>query len=253
MSNILRNFSYLFSKNKEPTLTIVGVGPGDPSLLTIGALKAIRKASYIFYPVSAIDKKSYSAEIVKKYIKYKKKIPIIFPMAREEYNPEKTWQLAAAKIISCLNEKTLGVLLCLGDTSIFASSSYILKKIKELDPQIKIIKLPGISSISAAAAYADYDLVKQGEILKVFECPNNSTQLIDLLNKTTNNNIVLAILKVGKRWPWVKEVLKKEDLLKKAILASNIGMQNQFIEKACLHKSYDLPYFSLLIIRTNQS
>jgi len=251
MSIIFNKFSYLFSKNKKPSLTVVGVGPGDPSLLTLGALKAIKNASYIFYPVSATDKKSYAAEIVKKYIRFKKKIPIIFPMAREEYNPDRTWQFAAAKIISCLNEKSSGVLLCLGDTSIFASSSYVLRKIKKLDPQLNIKKLPGISSFSAAAAYAQWDLVKQGEILKIFECPNDSTRFIDLLNKTATSNIVLVILKVGKRWPWVKEVLKKKELLNKAILASHIGMQNQFIEKASLNKSYDLPYFSLLIIRIN--
>jgi len=251
MNIVSRIFSYLFSKNKKPNLTIVGVGPGDPSLLTVGALQAIKKANYIFYPVSAMDKKSYAAGIVKKYIRFKKKIPIVFPMARKEYNPEKTWQFAATKIISCLNEGSSGVLICLGDPSIFASSSYILRKIKELDPRINIKKLPGISSISAAAAYADYDLVKQGEILKIFECPNDSTQLIDLFNNASTNNIVLAILKVGKRWPWVKEVLKKEELLNKAILASNIGMHNQLIEKASINKSYDLPYFSLLIIRFN--
>ncbi len=250
-NNILRNFSYLFSKNKKSTLTVVGVGPGDPSLLTIAALKAIKKANYIFYPVSSTDKKSYAAEIVKQYIKLKKKIPITFPMAREEYKPDEIWEFAAKKIISCLNEKNLGVLLCLGDTSIFASSSYVLQKIKEFEPRISIKKVPGISSISAAAAYANYDLVKKGEILKIFECPNDSSQLIDLINMTAKNNIVLAILKVGKRWAWVKEILKKEKVLNKAILASNIGMNNQFIEKAYLYKSSDLPYFSLLIIRLN--
>ena len=251
MNIVSRIFSYLFSKNKKPNLTIVGVGPGDPSLLTVGALQAIKKANYIFYPVSAMDKKSYAAGIVQKYIRFKKKIPIVFPMARKEYNPEKTWQFAATKIISCLNEGSSGVLICLGDPSIFASSSYILRKIKELDPRINIKKLPGISSISAAAAYANYDLVRKGEILKIIECPNDSSQLIDLFNKAAANNIVLAILKVGKRWPWVKEVLKKEELLNKAILASNIGMHNQLIEKASINKSYDLPYFSLLIIRFN--
>ena len=251
MSNLSRNLSNLFSKNKKPTLTVVGVGPGDPSLLTIEALKAIKKASYIFYPVSTIDKKSYAVEIVKKYIRLKKKIPINFPMASEESDPDKIWEFAASKIISFLNEKKSAVLLCLGDTSIFASSSYVLRKIKKLDPQLNIKKLPGISSFSAAAAYAHWDLVKQGEILKIFECPNDSTRFIDLLNKAATSNNVLVILKVGKRWPWVKEVLKKKELLNKAILASHIGMQNQFIEKASLNKSYDLPYFSLLIIRIN--
>ena len=249
MKNIFKYFRNLISKNNVPTLTVVGVGPGDPSLLTIGALKAIQESNYIFYPISSPDKKSYAAEIVKKYIKFKKKIPIIFPMARKELNPDKIWENAAKKIISCLNKKNYAVLLCLGDPSLFASSSYILDKINELKPQIVIKKQAGISSLTAAAAYANYDLVKQSETLKILECPNDSTQLISLLNHATINNNVLALLKVGKRWPWVKEILKKKEILNKALLASNIGMDNQFINKASKNESEVLPYFSLLIIR----
>ena len=249
MKNIFNNFKNLISKNNVPTLTVVGVGPGDPSHLTIGALKAIQEANYIFYPISSPDKKSYAAEIVKKYIKFKKKIPIIFPMARKELNPDQIWEYSAKKIISCLNKKNYAVLLCLGDPSLFASSSYILDKINELKPQIVIKKQAGISSLTAAAAYANYDLVKQSETLKILECPNDSTQLISLLNHATINNNVLAILKVGKRWPWVKEILKKKEILNKALLASNIGMDNQFINKASKNESEVLPYFSLLIIR----
>ena len=50
----------------------MGVGPGDPSLLTIAAVDAIKKAQVIFFPVSSNEKLSFSAEIVEKYIKFKK-------------------------------------------------------------------------------------------------------------------------------------------------------------------------------------
>jgi len=70
-------------KTDLPTFTIVGVGPGDPSLLTIAAVDAIKKAKVIVFPISDDNKKSFAAEIVKKYTKFKKNIPIIFPMARK--------------------------------------------------------------------------------------------------------------------------------------------------------------------------
>ena len=57
------------------SLTVVGVGPGDSSLLTIAAVQAIKKANIIVFPISSDDRKSSSAEIVKKYIKFKKKYP----------------------------------------------------------------------------------------------------------------------------------------------------------------------------------
>ena len=71
IKKILRAFTGY--KNDLVSLTIVGVGPGDPSLLTIAAVNAIKKAKVIVFPVSDENKKSFSAEIVKKYTKFKKK------------------------------------------------------------------------------------------------------------------------------------------------------------------------------------
>ena len=62
-------------KSDPATLTIVGVGPVDPSLLTIAAVDAIKKATVIVFPISDDNKKSFAAEIVKKYTKFKKKYP----------------------------------------------------------------------------------------------------------------------------------------------------------------------------------
>ena len=66
---IIKKFLSLLNPNKTdlPTFTIVGVGPGDPSLLTIAAVDAIKKAKVIVFPVSDDNKKSFAAEIVKKY------------------------------------------------------------------------------------------------------------------------------------------------------------------------------------------
>ena len=72
---IINKFLSLLNRYKTdlPTFTIVGVGPGDPSLLTIAAVDAIKKAKVIVFPISDDNKKSFSAEIVKKYTKFKKK------------------------------------------------------------------------------------------------------------------------------------------------------------------------------------
>ncbi len=60
---------------------------------------------------------------------------------------------------------------------------------------------------------------------------------------------VLAVMKVGKRWKWVKYALEEKKLLRKALLAVNIGMKNQFIGEASKYLSEELPYFSLLLLR----
>ena len=100
------------------------------------------------------------------------------------------------------------VLLCLGDTSLFASSSNILRLIKNNHAEIITKTIPGISSISAAAAFNDFDLVKKGETLIVMECPSSNLELTSVIMESREKKTVLAIMKVGKRWKLVKEILK---------------------------------------------
>ena len=235
------------SQKKKGSLTIIAVGPGDPSLLTIEATKALKKSKIIFYPISGEDKGSNSVQIVNKFIKKKKQIPLIFPMGRKEYDSALIWKSGAKKIVDYINRNLPVALLCLGDTSIYASSFYIKKEIKKNYPQIKITTLPGISSLSFAAALADFQLIKKGENLNILECPDDKTQFLNLINKQSKT--VLAIMKVGKRWEWVKYALEEKKILRKAILAVNLGMENQYIGDASEYLSNELPYFSLLLLR----
>ena len=234
-------------KQEKASLTIIAVGPGDPSLLTIEATKALKKSKVIFYPISGEYKDSYSAGIVSKFIKKKKKIPLIFPMGREEYDSAYIWKSGAKKIVDYINRNHPVALLCLGDTSIYASSYYLKKEIKKVYPKVKITTLPGISSLSLAAALGDFQLIKKGENLNIIECPDDKNQFLNLIN--TKDKTVLAIMKVGKRWEWVKYALEEKKILKKAILAVNLGMENQYIGDASEYLSKELPYFSLLLLR----
>lgn len=236
-------------KSDVASLTVVGVGPGDPSLLTIAAVDAIKKAKVIVFPVSDDNKTSFAAQIVKKYIKFKKNIPIIFPMSRKDFDPDEIWSNAVKKIVEFINNGESVVLLCLGDTSLFASSSNILRIIKNNYPKIITKTIPGISSISATAALSDFDLVKKGETLIIKECPSSNLELISLITESREKKMVLALMKVGKRWKLVKETLVKKDIMNESLIALNVGLPNQIIEYASGYKEEVMPYFSLILIR----
>ena len=236
-------------KTDLPTFTIVGVGPGDPSLLTIAAVDAIKKAKVIVFPISDDNKKSFAAEIVKKYTKFKKNIPIIFPMARKDSDPDEIWSNAVEKIMKFIKNGESVVLLCLGDTSIFASSSNILRIIKHNYPEIITKTIPGISSLSATAALNDFDLVKKGETLIIKECPSSESELTTLIRESKSNKTVLAIMKIGKRWNLVRETLEKEDIIKKSLIALRVGTTDQIIQYASQYNKGVMPYFSLILIR----
>ena len=124
-----------------------------------------------------------------------------------------------------------------------------MRLIKKNHAEIITKTIPGISSISAAAALDDFDLVKKGETLIIKECPSSESELISLIRESKGNKTVLAILKVGKRWKLVRETLKKEDIINKALIALSIGMPDQIVQYASQYKKDVMPYFSLIVIR----
>ena len=97
--------------------------------------------------------------------------------------------------------------------------------------------------------YNKFDLVKQGEALKILECPDQIQDIENLIKQEKVLKSVLVIMKIGKRWNLVRDILLKEKIIDKALLAMNIGMKNQIIEKASIIQKEDMPYFSLLLIR----
>ena len=170
-------------------------------------------------------------------------------MARKDFDPDEIWSNAVEKIVKFIQNGESVVLLCLGDTSLFASSSNILRIIKHNYPEIITKTIPGISSISAAAALNNFDLVKKGETLIIKECPSSKTELTALIRASRVSKTVLAIMKIGKRWKLVRETLKKEDILSKSLIALSVGMPDQIIQYAPEYKKDMMPYFSLILIR----
>ena len=124
-----------------------------------------------------------------------------------------------------------------------------MRIIKHNYPKIITKTIPGISSLSAAAALNDFDLVKKGETLIIKECPSSNSKLTLLIRESRKNKTVWAIMKIGKRWHLVRETLKKEDIIKKSLIALSVGTPDQIIQNASEYKEDVMPYFSLILIR----
>ena len=83
------------------------------------------------------------------------------------------------------------------------------------------------------------------------ECPSSESELTTLIRESKANKTVLAIMKVGKRWNLVREILKKEDIINTSLIALSVGMPDQIIQYASEYKNEFVPYFSLIFIRFN--
>ncbi|KGG16574.1 MULTISPECIES: precorrin-2 C(20)-methyltransferase [unclassified Prochlorococcus] len=235
--------------NFQSGLTFVGVGPGDPSLMTIAAVEAINNASLVAYPVTKIGEKSIAGEIASELIKEKKCLPIVFPMVQEDELLQSAWEEASFKLAEEVRNGEQVALLCQGDPSLYATSAYVLNLVKLKYPFCSVKVIPGVSSFNAAAAIAKVPLSLQKEQLLVCPAPDIVIDLEMLLDDVINSKKVLVLIKLGKRWLWVRKVLQEKGLLSNSVFAQRVGFSDQVILNAQEISIEDANYFSLLIVR----
>lgn len=238
-------------KNSEQNcLTCVGVGPGDPSLLTLAAVKAIENATLVAYPISSPGEESMAAKIASHWLsKRKKKLPLLFPMVSDESLRKESWKSAAKNLVEAVDRGENVAFLSQGDISLFSTSCYLLLELQANYPHCPLKLVPGINSFSAAAAAGKWPLALQNDQLLIAPAPENSLILRSLINEAFSNRRVLVLLKLGKRWKWIRPLLEEMNLLEISLFAQKVGFPEEMLLSAKQVPSIEKPYFSLLIIR----
>ena len=231
-------------------LTIAGVGPGDPSLLTLAAVDAIQESTVVSYPVSQRGGDSLAEKIASKWItKDKKKLPLHFPMVDDQNTLKSAWRVAGKELMKMVDKGERVVFLAQGDISLFSTGSYLSKELEKYHPECVVKLIPGVTSFSAAAAKSKLPLAFQEEELLVLPVPDSYDELKSILSDAALQKRVVVLLKLGKKWEWVKLLLEELDLIKISIFAERIGFSDQQILRASDLPSGTRPYFSLLLIR----
>tara|TARA_Y100001968_G_scaffold304722_1_gene319981 strand:+ start:139 stop:867 length:729 start_codon:yes stop_codon:yes gene_type:complete len=231
-------------------LTITGVGPGDPSLLTLAAVDSIQDATVVSYPISTRGGDSIAEKIASKWItKDKKKLPLYFPMVEDKFSLRSAWRVAGNELMKMVEQGEKVVFLSQGDASLFSTGSYLSKELEKSHPECLVKLIPGITSFSAAAAKSKLPLALQGEQLLVAPVPDNFDELKNILSEAALMKRVVVLLKLGKKWTWVKPLLEELDLVKSSIFAERVGFLDQQILRASELPPESRPYFSLLVIR----
>jgi len=239
----------------EPGLTLVGVGPGDPNLLTVAAVRAIEAADVVAYPVARQGACGMAATIAAPWIGGdQQRLPLLFPMVAEAQPRIAAWHDAADQLAAAVAKGFAVVLLCEGDASLFASGSYVLLALAERHPACPLKVIPGITSVAAAAAAASslaipWPLALQQEGLLIRPTPDTLAELEALLDQAAASHWILALLKLGHRWSWVRQALANRGGLEGALFAQRVGWPDQILSRAADLPAEEQPYFSLLLIR----
>ncbi|RLB01590.1 MAG: precorrin-2 C(20)-methyltransferase [Deltaproteobacteria bacterium] len=229
------------------TLYGIGVGPGDPELVTLKAIKVLKKVDLVFAASSTKNHYSLAMNIVSRFVE--KSIPVIFlkfPMTRDRTVLEKAWDANAKEILSHIRKGKDVAFITLGDPMTYSTFGYIMRVIRKLDPGVPVQVVPGITSYHAAASAAGQVIAEAEESFAVVSGALGARQLKRIINHTDN----VIMLKVYRNYKEIMSEIDRQGLAENATLITRCGLEGEEIIHN-IKRYYDKtpPYLSLLIIK----
>ncbi len=204
----------------------VGVGPGDPELITLKALKVLKEADIIFAPKSKTKADSLAREIVEKVLgeeRGKDILEIEFPMINNKEELRKRYLKSAEIILQKIHEGKHAAYLTIGDPLLYSTYIYLLNALKEIAPGLQIETIPGVSAYSALAAKFSYSLAEKDEKICICPVPKDIGDLREIITK----NDTVVIMKVAKRLQGVIKLLHEMNLLQYSVFGSRVGLKGE--------------------------
>ncbi len=227
----------------------VGVGPGDPELITVKAINVIKKADIIVAPKTDKNDKSIALNIVKEYINSSTEIIIqTFPMTNENAKKEEAWERNKNEILDFLKKGKSVVFLTLGDPMIYGTYIYILKLLK--NDKYPIITIPGIPSFCDIASKSNISLAEGEEILRIVPATASESKLDEAINSKDN----LVLIKVYKNKDLIIDKLAKAKNINELVMVNNSGLPDQEIFTGIdeIMSKDNINYLSTMIIKKNE-
>lgn len=234
-------------------LYVIGVGPGDPELLTLKAVRILKDISCICVPKGKEEGSSIALSIVEKALNLdgKEIIDAYFPMKKTKgHNKDNCeldtkWQETVESVYSKLNKGFNVAFITIGDPTIYSTFFYLYDKILELNPEISVEIIPGVSSINTAAARASLSLSLADEKIAILPAT-----YMDNIKEILEKFDTIVLMKVHRVFNKIIDMLNDMNLIDKAVYISKAGMNGERIFKNITDiREDDLNYFSVLIIK----
>ena len=235
-------------------LICVGCGPGDPDLLTVKAVKAIKNAEIIMCPTSKEGKTSIAFSIITSLLDPEKKPEIknlVFPMVKDKDILEDTWKKNTEVIAEAVRSGKKVVYLTVGDPYLYSTWIYLHRELQAKHPEIKITVIPGIVSIFTFASKVGISIAEGSETVAVIP----SCYDLSRVKETAKNCDTMIFLKDGRYFDQVIQLLKDAGFPDSSIFAvgQDLGTKEEIVKKLTLgevtENSFTTKYFSIMVVK----
>ncbi len=231
-----------------PGLVAVGVGPGDPELLTLKGAREIRAADVVITPVGDRSGTSIARSIISEHLEPDRQqiLSRVFPMRQPADLLAKAWADIAAEIAGLVAAGKRVAFVTLGDPMLYSTFLYLQQELLDDYPKVAISTVPGVSSVLAAAGRAQSPLGIADDVLTIIPATTSEAKLKAAL--ATGGTVVL--LKVYRAFADIRMLLQQAGLEEQAVYIKRLGLDGEKIVRDLGEvRDEDLDYLSLIIVR----
>lgn len=228
----------------------IGVGPGDPGLLTVKAVETIKNADIIITPKTEKKDGSVAYNIARKYIPENVEIlPMVFQMSNDMEAVNAQWKENRNIIAQKLDEGKNLVFLTLGDPMLYSTYMYIFNEFRDSD-KYSIETIPGIPAFLGIASYINQPLTEWEENVLIIPATASPEKFDAALSAADN----AVIMKVYKNFAYVQEELRKHHMMKRSVMVSRAGLPDEIIQRDLdsLPADYKPNYLSTIIAKRDE-
>ena len=223
----------------------IGVGPGNPDLMTLRAKELLEKAQVIAYPVKKLGEEGVALNIISQRVDVKGKevVELLFSMNPDDEVRKKCRAEAMEKICGLLDQGKDIAMVTLGDVAVYSTYMYIDRDIQARGYETEVV--PGIPSFCHGAALARLPLMIGEESVAVVSLAKRHNENAEKVLDAVDN---LVIMKAFASIPAIVEMLNKRNIpLANATVMSNIGMEDEYLGPLDPNREYG--YFTTVLVK----
>jgi precorrin-2/cobalt-factor-2 C20-methyltransferase len=228
----------------------IGVGPGDPELVTVKAAGILGRCPHWFAPKARMEGDSVALEIAGRYRYGGASIhELVFPMTSDKNKLAQSWRESAEQIAEVLESGADACFLTLGDALLYSTYIYLLRALKERMPALEVVTVPGVTSYSGVAALTGFPLGEGKEPVTIIPTADDLTAVWQALQ--TGGTVVL--MKVGKRLEEILGILEEAGVIDNAVFVARAGLAGQRIElnlRSLRGQSPETGYLSVILVHS---
>lgn len=236
------------------TLYGIGVGPGDPELVTVKADRILRSVPVLAVPTSYADAGSMAMGVIAPLLEERRQeghspeiVSLLFPMTRDETLLSEARKKNGDAMLAALSRGDVAF-VALGDILFYSTFGNLLTGLGDRIPGLSVEIVPGVTSYSAAAGQLVEPLVQGSERLAILPAVYSPEEIEEVLDRFE----VVVLMKINKVFPRILEILEKKNLVHCAAFVSMVGLAEERVVRRVREVAPgSVPYMSLLVIRKN--